>query len=548
MPRVKSSAKNALQMQSISKLVRTLFSRRWLALTDTLPAYAGFKELNSLSLAMMLLAALLRTVLGLSISATKLVMKCVKVIVQLAYLLGSHHNESLQRGIGGDDTLQEILQHLSIDPRTASSRYNLSPGLMIYASCPRCSRIYPPASKPNQLGMLYQERCTGTDLLKRPCNARLVRPRLVGNRKEWRAVRRFPFRDPTTFIADLYCRPDLEAVMDSMRADIRDPCEDIWDAELLSNFEGPDGLPFCHREGQLAFALAIDWFNPYMNLEAKKKWSIGAVYLICLNIPPDARYKIENVCLVAIIPGPREPSLEGVNHFLLPIIEAFLRLWAPGLWISSTPQHPYGRLIRAIIAIVIADLIGARHVAGLVSPSHRLFCSYCKLTLPNIGVFDKTVWPKRTIEEHRDLSRQWRDAMTEEDREAITEILGIRWSVLNLLPYWNPLRQLGVEGMHLFLRVLSKQAREAWHMNINLDAGDGSYDPCRKTPDALTMAQAEHHLLTKPKSELSTLVKIGALRELCHRRGIRIGGRTKKVLLADIHQYVSTVTSGWAES
>lgn len=487
----------------------------------------------------MLLAALLRTVLGLSISATKLVMKCVKAIVQLAFLLGSNRALLAATQSSDTDTLHEILQHLPIDPRTASSRYNLYPGLMIYAACPRCSHIYAPLPKPNQLGMLYQERCTAIDLLQRPCNARLVQARLVGNRMEWRAIRRFPFRDPMSFVADLYSRPRLEDVMDATRADVRDPCEDIWDAELLANFEGPDGLPFCHRAGHLAFALAIDWFNPYMNLEAKKKWSIGAVYLVCLNIPPSSRYKIENVCLVAIIPGPKEPSLEGVNHFLLPIIESFLKLWNPGLWVSSTPRFPYGRLIRAIIAIVIADLIGARHVAGLVSPSHTFFCSYCKLTLPNIGVFEKSVWPKRTLKEHRDLSNRWRDASTEEDREMITEILGIRYSVLNLLPYWNPLRQLGVEGMHMFLRILAKHAREAWHMSINLDAGDGTYDPCHKAPDALTMAHAEHDLRTKEKAELATSVKIAALRELCHRRAIRTGGRTKKALLDDLHQWVS---------
>lgn len=505
-------------------------------------AKSSFQHLNSLALAIMLLAALLRTVLGLSISATKLVMKCVKIIVQLAFLLGTRHTLATSTSGSAEDPLRELLSHLSIDPRTASTRYNLYPGLTLYASCPRCSCIYPPLSKPNPTGFPYQERCSQRDLLGRACNARLVRARLVGDRKEWTAVCRFPFRDPTSFVADLFSRPQLEEAMDSMRADVREPCEDIWDAELLANFDGPDGLPFYHRQGHLAFALAIDWFNPYMNLESKKKWSIGAVYLICLNIPPESRYKIENVCLVAIIPGPKEPSLEGLNHFLLPIVESFIRLWSQGLWISSTHRFPYGRLVHGAIAIVIADLIGARHVAGLVSPSHTLFCSYCKLTLPNIGIFDKTVWPKRTLTEHRVQSEAWRAALTEEARERSTEVLGIRWSVLNLLPYWNPLRQLGVEAMHMFLRILSKQAREVWHMNINLDAGDGTYDPCHKCPDAMTMALAEHGLQTKGKTDFGTSIKIGALRELCHRRGIRTGGRSKRLLLSDIHQWVRDIS------
>lgn len=80
----------------------------------------------------------------------------------------------------------------------------------------------------------------------------------------------------------------------------------------------------------------------------------------------------------------------------------------------------------------------------------------------------------------------WYQAKTDEERDQIADVLGIRWSPFNLLPYWNPLRLLGVEAMHMFMRIISKHAREAWHMNINLNMGDGSYDPFYRPLDAMT--------------------------------------------------------------
>ena len=57
--------------------------------------------------------------------------------------------------------------------------------------------------------------------------------------------------------------------------------------------------------------LNIDWFQPFTHLSD----SAGAIYLSIQNVPHSIGYKMENIALVGIIPGPNEPS-PTINPFL----------------------------------------------------------------------------------------------------------------------------------------------------------------------------------------------------------------------------------------
>jgi hypothetical protein len=123
------------------------------------------------------------------------------------------------------------------------------------------------------------------------------------------------------WLARLYSRPDIEKHLKRIppNDDGREPgvVRDIWDAQILRTFRGPDEKHFLDApgdEGRVVFSMCFDGFNPYRMREAGKKVSTGAVYLVCLNLPPSIRYKVENICLVGIIPGPREPSQHQINH------------------------------------------------------------------------------------------------------------------------------------------------------------------------------------------------------------------------------------------
>ncbi|KAG2746128.1 hypothetical protein P692DRAFT_20739319 [Suillus brevipes Sb2] len=95
--------------------------------------------------------------------------------------------------------------------------------------------------------------------------------------------------------------------------------KNAFKAQFLHQFRGPEpGLLFIDRgeEGHYAFALHVDFFNPEgMNLHGAST-SSGIISMACLNLPSDIRYKPENMYLAGIIPGPKQPSLEHLNHYI----------------------------------------------------------------------------------------------------------------------------------------------------------------------------------------------------------------------------------------
>ncbi|KIO03365.1 hypothetical protein M404DRAFT_89549, partial [Pisolithus tinctorius Marx 270] len=92
------------------------------------------------------------------------------------------------------------------------------------------------------------------------------------------------------------------------------------EAEFLHQFTGPQpGKLFINRgdEGCYAFALHVDFFNPEGMHQHGVTISSGIISMACLNLPLDICYKPENLYLAAgIIPGPKQPSLEKLNHYI----------------------------------------------------------------------------------------------------------------------------------------------------------------------------------------------------------------------------------------
>lgn len=62
--------------------------------------------------------------------------------------------------------------------------------------------------------------------------------------------------------------------------------------------------------------LNVDWFRPHKHPPG----SVGVIYLVLLNLPHHERYKLENVFVVGILPGPSEPKLTA-NTSLEPLVK-----------------------------------------------------------------------------------------------------------------------------------------------------------------------------------------------------------------------------------
>jgi hypothetical protein len=67
--------------------------------------------------------------------------------------------------------------------------------------------------------------------------------------------------------------------------------------------------------------------------------------MACLNLPYTIRHKPENMYVAGIIPGPQEPTLTELNHYLKPVIDDFVTSWTEGIRYSHTALHPSGRTV-----------------------------------------------------------------------------------------------------------------------------------------------------------------------------------------------------------
>ena len=55
-------------------------------------------------------------------------------------------------------------------------------------------------------------------------------------------------------------------------------------------------------------------------------YSVGAGYIVLNNLPRHLQFLRENICLVLIMPGPKEPTDYALDQMLSPLIEELLEL------------------------------------------------------------------------------------------------------------------------------------------------------------------------------------------------------------------------------
>ena len=106
--------------------------------------------------------------------------------------------------------------------------------------------------------------------------------------------------------------------------------------------------------------------------------------------------------VAGIIPGPREPTLTELNHYLKPVIDDFVTSWTEGIRYSRTALHPSGRTVRCAIIAAVMDLLAARKAAQLSPVTSHFYCSVCQCYhLDTLGRTDHEEWQFRDSAELR---------------------------------------------------------------------------------------------------------------------------------------------------
>lgn len=355
------------------------------------------KSTNPLILHVALTAAILDIFGQSSNSITKWILDIQKITIELTHTRGilptnSHFQKLLPEEI---KTLKKIptsvnyaFQWLEVDPSLKFMNCCSSCFAMYPQTCtpPRCNhRIASiPGGPPDSIESSNKTPVEAfePDFSEKTCGE----PLLKYFRGQEKPVRSYAFQSLSDWIGRLLSRPQIEKRLEETSSESSKPYDpkseiiDIYQSRLWKEFLGPNGKQHTSNDSNLNFALFVDAINPFGNKQSGHHTSITFVILVCLSLPPELRHKPQNVFVVGIAPGPREPSLEQMNWILQPIVTELQSLWITGLLLSRTHEYKDGRLIRAALMVFVADIPSLRRCLGFPSATATFFCSFCLLT------------------------------------------------------------------------------------------------------------------------------------------------------------------------
>ena len=218
---------------------------------------------------------------------------------------------------------------------------------------------------------------------------------------------------------------------------------------------------FLEDDSSLALMLNCDWFQPYKHV----KYSVGAIYLTVLNLPSSLRNKLQNVCLVGILPGLREPKCD-INSFIDPLVADLNRFWKG---VEMTVKGNEKRKVRCAILCVSCDIPAGRKLCGFLSHSACLGCTRCFKVFPgpvgdrDYSGFSRESWRPRSEGEDRKDVEEVLECRTKSERKIAESRLGCRYSSLLKLSYFDPVSMLAIDPMHnLFLGIAKHHLKSVW--------------------------------------------------------------------------------------
>ena len=126
---------------------------------------------------------------------------------------------------------------------------------------------------------------------------------------------------------------------------------DVYDGKVWENLMIYEGTPFLSLPCNFALQLNIDWFQPF----ERTQHSEGVIYLSVMNFPREQRFLQENIILIGVIPGPKEPK--SLNPHLKPLVNDLLNLWKGMSMPSLNKTLVY---VQAALLCVACDVPAAR--------------------------------------------------------------------------------------------------------------------------------------------------------------------------------------------
>lgn len=159
----------------------------------------------------------------------------------------------------------------------------------------------------------------------------------------------FLYRNLIPALIAMAKRPGFLLNCEHWRCNPSDVSGDIYDGRVCSDVMQINGRKFTALPNNLCLGMT-DWFNPY----EETLYSVGAIYLVVLNLPRTERYKLENVILVGIIPRPHQP-VGDINCFLSPLVKDLNQMYK-GVLFRNPSSYLSFTTLRAMLICVNCDL------------------------------------------------------------------------------------------------------------------------------------------------------------------------------------------------
>jgi uncharacterized C2H2 Zn-finger protein len=317
-----------------------------------------------------------------------------------------------------------------------------------YVVCPRCDSVYKyedcvvtKANEQNESKRCRHIAYPNHSMMshRKKCDALLLKKVRTKSGYSLQPIKVYPYRSIKSSIAHLVTRPGFLESCEKWRR--RSQCVpdsymgDVYDGQVWKLFNSRDGFDFLTSPFNYLLTLNIDWFEPY----ERGVYAVGVIYLTVQNLPREVRYHTDNVMLVGVIPGPKEPKL-NINAYLTPLVLELDEAWKEGFIVSS-PQGVQ-ITVRLALSCVSCDIPASRKVCGFLGHNSTLEClkrfGVTFGSRSNFSGYDRANWVGRTKEDHHKRVQEVLQQTTKTGTESTESKNGVRYSVLLCLPYFDP--------------------------------------------------------------------------------------------------------------
>ena len=339
-----------------------------------------------------------------------------------------------------------------------------------FAVCPKCAALYQLENCTRVVGgKIVPNLCSNKPFKKGrrgQCEEVLAKKVILGSGKVcFYPHKVYCFNSIIDQVENLLKRPGVPEMCKQWRERTVEEniLADVYDGQIWKDFLKYKGKDYLNAPRNLAFAINVDWFQPF---KRRTDRSVGVVYLVLLNLPREEHFKWESIIVVGIIPEmSKEPK--SLNPFLEPIVDEF-KAFLKGVKLT-TSQSKIPLTYHGAILLASADLPAVRKLCGFKGHSAHRGCSKCfRYFLRNFSEksgysgFDRELWPPHQNESHRLHAEIVRKASTQKRHDELSREYGVYYSCLLKLEYFDAVRFTAIDPMHNLFLGSAKHVFKLW--------------------------------------------------------------------------------------